>query len=187
VLRNIQRQAIFLSDRGDGIHLNNIMIDGAGLDGSNPSGVVQSFEGVLHVNNITILNCRALKGIYNATSVIDAHVEMEEVVANGRMAIDGANTRFVRGGHLNGAIAGLADNGSIEGVTIETQVDIGTQAITLNNRTGCVISGCHIITPMRYSIREMGSAGKNIITGNRCSMVMELIGAGTVNQNNIIG
>lgn len=187
VLRNIQRQAILISEVGDGVQLNNTLIDGAGLDGSNPMGVVQSFEGVLHINNMKILNCRALKAIYNATSIVDAQISMTEAAGNGRFAIDGGNTRYVRGGKLNGAIAGLADNGSIEGVTIETTVDIGTQAITLNNRSGCVVTGCHIITPQRYSIREMGTSNKNIITGNRCSMVMELIGSATVNQNNIIG
>lgn len=187
VLRNIQRQAVFVSDMGDGIQLNNTLIDGAGLGGGKPTGVVQSFEGVLHINGIKIVNCQALKGIYNATSVVDAQISMAEAAANGRMAIDGGKTRYVRGGKMNGAIAGLAENGSIEGVTIETSVDIGTQAITLNNRTGCVVMGCHIVTPMRYSIREMGASNKNIIAYNRVAMPLELIGAETINENNITG
>lgn len=187
IIRNVQRQAVFVSDMGDGVQLNNTLIDGAGLGGSNPTGVVQSYEGVLHINNIKIINCRALKGIYNATSVVDAYISMEEVAGNGRFAIDGANTRYVRGGKMNGAIAGLANNGRIEGVTIETSVDIGTQAITLSNRTGCIVTGCHIITPQRYSIREMGTSNKNIIACNRSPMPLEILGAATLNVNNIIG
>ena len=75
----------------------------------------------------------------------------------------------------------------IEGVTIETSVDIGTQAITLSNRTGCIVTGCHIITPQRYSIREMGTSNKNIIACNRSPMPLEILGAATLNVNNIIG
>ncbi len=184
IIKNAKTNAIYNASKN--VKLRNITIDSVGLQDNTTAAILQyAKSGDSEVSDITIKNCLNKKAIQGVQTVINANVEQTEI--KGYASIAGAET--IRGGKVNRIIQGLKSGATIDGLEINTQADLGTNAIQIADATGCIITNCRITmpkSPSRYAIRETGTSDYNIITNNiitNCKLVT--IGANSINSNNI--
>ena len=103
-------------------------------------------------------------------------------------AYGGTRVKYIYGGKIScRAVASIQSGGVVNGLVIDSTVNQWMPAITLNNVTGVIVTNCRITYKgtSKDAIVESGTSDYNIITNNLSSRPITVIGANSVNANNI--
>ena len=181
-IKNIQKQAVFISGP---CRIMNCFIDTVGLNGVNEGGAIYGYNAAyqLEVINTKLYNVKINKGVFNATKLVDVDVAFD--LDGTGDAYAGACLKHVRGGVINGRVANIVNSAIIDGLSIESSKNLWKSPIILANVTGVTVTNCHINVPGYSAIEETGTSNMNIIANNVSNRGYTIIGAGSVNQNNI--
>lgn len=181
IITNCQQTAIY--NAGINTKINNVLINGVGLAGNVKTAAISQYtlSGNCELNKVTIKNCMNSKAVLAVDTVIDTIIEQDEV--KGYVSINGAKT--IKGGKVNRIIQGLKDGGTVNGLEIYTETDLGTHAIYLNNISNCMIVNCRITIPSRNSIKEAGTADNNLIMNNIVNKSVSISGENSIEFLNL--
>ena len=161
VMRNARWRAIY--NAGVNTVIDRVLVDGCGTRGDvTDSAVIQYTNGGdCSVSNSVFLDCRNRKGIQGAAAVINTYIQQPDT--SGFYSITGAS--LIRNCRVNRLIS-LMSGGTVDGLVLYTEADLGTHALTLYNVTGCTVTNSYFTMPSRYAVCESGSSDGNVITNN---------------------
>lgn len=165
--------------------VDGCIIDGVGISDNSPVGAILRFEDPnieLIVKSTCLRNVNMNKGIHGAKVV-----ENSDIILSGiGDSISGTVINKIVNVTTNGRINIPTNNAIVTGLKIESTESLGSNAITISNATGVLISGCNISVPDYSSIKESGTADYNLITCNVSNRGITKLGANTVDVNNIL-
>ena len=180
-IRNVQGQAVLVDGK---CIIRDCVFDGIALGETKPTGAIQQFStsAVLEVYNTKLTNIQCDKGIHNGAKFVNVDVELVGTTGD---AFSGTLNKYIYGGKINGRITTIQNNGIIDGLTIESTKNLWNAPIVLADKTGVIVTNCHIILTSYDAIKESGTSDKNLIVNNVVNRGITVIGANTVKEHNI--
>ncbi len=181
-ISNSQNRAVY--NAGTGTRIDRVRIVGTGLAGGITSGAITQYTsgGSCEVTNTVLLDCRNKRGLQMVQTVKNTLIQQPET--SGYTSIQSAT--LIENCKVNRVIGAVSDC-TIDGLVLYTEADLGTHAVTLSDRTNCIVTNCKITVPSRYAICEIRATDHNVITNNIAvgGSGFQIIGANTVASGNI--
>ena len=134
----------------------------------------------------TSIITNSVYGTMNAHTVIDVNVTTNPSYSG--TAYGGTNVKYIYGGKIScRAFASFQSGGVVNGLVIDSTINQWQPAIALADVTGVIVTGCRITYKgtSKDAIIESGTSDYNLITNNLVSRPITVIGANSVNANNI--
>ena len=186
-IRDTVGQGIFVTKKAiiDGCILANVCTD---IDNYKNKGAIDGYSNDkldLLVRDTSIIT-NSVYGTLNANTVINVNVTTNPSYSG--TAYGGTTVKYIYGGKIScRAFASIQSGGVVNGLVIDSTVNQWMPAITLDNVTGVIVTNCRITYKgtSKDAIVESGTSDYNIITNNLSSRPITVIGANSVNANNI--
>lgn len=187
-ITNSQYRAVY--NAGTNTKIDHVLIDGVGLSGGVTTGAIFQYipsgttTSCSEVSNTVILNCQNKYGTQGVQRIINTWIEQSEV--SGYVSASGAS--LIENCKFNRIIK--AKNGcTIEGLIFDTESELGTYALYLNNMTATTVTNSVFVVPSRQAVYENGTSDNNVITNNVTigGKGIRIVGANTIATGNAIG